>query len=52
MLTISMTEARTRLYHYVRLVAKGERIVITRRGVPIAMLVPVSKKSGARGRRS
>src|SRR5882672_9460202 len=36
---ITTTEARKRFHHYVRLAAKGETIVITRRGVPAAQLV-------------
>ncbi len=34
-------EAKTRLTHRLERVAKGERIIITNRGKPVAMLVPL-----------
>jgi prevent-host-death family protein len=37
-------EARTHLARLLRRVERGERITVTRRGVPIAMLVPVHKR--------
>ena len=38
--TISLNEAEARLSHYLARVAVGEEIVITRRGIAIARLVP------------
>ncbi len=38
-------EAKTHLPRLLRRVARGERITITRHGVPVAMLVPVENKS-------
>ena len=37
---VSFTELRERFSHYLALVASGERIVILRRGAPVAELVP------------
>jgi prevent-host-death family protein len=37
---VSVTEAKNRLSELLRAVAKGERIVITRNGKPVARLVP------------
>jgi prevent-host-death family protein len=38
-------EAKTRLPEFLSQVAKGERITITKHGVPIAMLVPVEQSN-------
>ncbi len=40
--TIGAFEAKTHLASLLDRVSKGERITITRRGVPAAMLVPLS----------
>lgn len=40
-------EAKTHLSALLERVAKGERITITRHGVPAAMLVPVEQARGA-----
>jgi prevent-host-death family protein len=40
MTTIGAFEAKTHLSHLLERVAKGERILITNRGKPVAMLVP------------
>ena len=40
-MTIGAFEAKTHLSALLERVAKGERITITRHGVPLAMLVPV-----------
>ncbi len=40
MTTIGSFEAKTHLAKLLKRVAKGEKILITRRGEPIAMLVP------------
>ena len=42
MSTVGAYEAKTRLSQLLRRVAKGERIVITKHGVPVAVLQPVS----------
>ena len=38
-------EAKTHLPHLLNRVAQGEHITITKHGVPVAMLVPVSSRS-------
>ena len=43
MQTVGSYEAKTHLPALLDLVAKGERITITRHGVAVAMLVPPSK---------
>lgn len=40
---IGAYEAKTRLSELLARVARGERILLTRRGVPVAMLVPVTR---------
>jgi prevent-host-death family protein len=40
--SVGSYEARTHLARLLERVAKGERITITRYGVPVAMLVPAS----------
>lgn len=40
MVEVGTFEAKTHLTQLLERVAKGERIVITRRGKPVAMLVP------------
>jgi prevent-host-death family protein len=40
MTTVGSYEAKTHLPELLERVAKGERVVITRRGKPVAMLVP------------
>jgi prevent-host-death family protein len=44
MKTIGAFEAKTHLSELLDLAALGERVMITRRGKPVAMLVPVSKE--------
>ncbi len=41
MTTVGAYEAKTHLPQLLERVAKGERIVITRHGVPVAVLAPV-----------
>ncbi len=41
MTTVGSYDARTHLAELVRRAAQGEEITITRRGVPVAKLVPV-----------
>ncbi|MGO9096199.1 MAG: type II toxin-antitoxin system Phd/YefM family antitoxin [Bryobacteraceae bacterium] len=41
MQTVGAYEAKTHLPNLLQLVAQGEKITITRHGVPVAMLVPV-----------
>lgn len=40
---IGAYEAKTRLSELLARVSRGERITLTRRGVPVAMLVPVTR---------
>jgi prevent-host-death family protein len=40
MTTVGTYEAKTKFTHLLARVARGEKFVITRRGVPVAMLVP------------
>jgi len=40
MTSVGTFEAKTHLTHLLERVAKGERIIITNRGKPVAMLVP------------
>jgi prevent-host-death family protein len=44
MSVVGAFEAKTHLPNLLDRVAKGERITITKHGVPVAMLVPVSSK--------
>jgi prevent-host-death family protein len=45
MSTVGAYEAKTHLPALLDRVEQGERIVITRRGVPVAVLVPVEAKA-------
>ena len=45
--TVGAFEAKTHLSALLERVAKGERITITRHGVPTAMLVPVETAGGS-----
>jgi len=45
MIGVGSYEAKTQLPRLLKMVARGERITITKHGVPVAMLVPVEKKS-------
>jgi prevent-host-death family protein len=47
MMTVGTFEAKTHLTQLLGRVARGERILITNRGQPVAMLVP--PEPGARG---
>ncbi len=42
--TVGSYQAKTHLPRLLERAARGERITITKHGVPIAMLVPVEKK--------
>ncbi len=46
--SIGAFEAKTRLAELLKRVENGERITITRRGVPIAEIVPPAKKHDKR----
>jgi len=46
MTTVSIKDAKNRLTELARKVEKGETIVITRNGEPVADLVPHKKKKG------
>ena len=52
MKTIGASEARTHFARLLEWVAKGEQIVITRHGTPVARLVPFAKPDGERARRA
>ncbi len=52
MKTIGASEARNHFARLLERVAKGERIVITRHGTPVARLVPFAKPDGERARRA
>ncbi|MEM6795821.1 MAG: type II toxin-antitoxin system prevent-host-death family antitoxin [Acidobacteriota bacterium] len=41
---ISLREANQHLSRYIKIVEQGEELVITRRGKPVARLVPVTTK--------
>ena len=43
--TVGSFEAKTHLATLLERVAKGERIIITKHGVPVAMLVPVEAQA-------
>ncbi len=45
---VSVHEAKTQLSRLLRRVAAGEEITITKRGVPVARLVPVSSRKPVR----
>ena len=45
MRSVGSFEAKTKLAELLASVAEGEEVLITRRGEPIAMLVPVPKKA-------
>lgn len=51
MAEVDSFEAKTHLPQLLDRVAKGEEIVITKRGVPVAKLVPVSTETLAERRR-
>ena len=52
MKTIGASQARTHFARLLARVAKGERIVITKHGAPVAQLVPFTKPDSARTRRA
>ncbi len=52
MKTIGTSEARIHFARLLARVAKGERIVITRHGTPVAQLVSFAKADSARARRA
>jgi len=45
---ISIRELKSRLNHYLRLARKGESVVITDHGVPIARIMPIGRDPDAR----
>ena len=45
MLQVSLREAKQYLSRYIDEVSAGKEIIITRRGTPIARLVPIKQKS-------
>lgn len=42
--TVGTFEAKTKLAQILKLVENGERITITRRGVPIAEIIPAARR--------
>ena len=52
MKTIGAFEAKTHFARLLERVAKGEQIVITKHGAPVARLVPFAKPDGERARRA
>ncbi|MGH6872136.1 MAG: type II toxin-antitoxin system Phd/YefM family antitoxin [Rhizomicrobium sp.] len=46
MTEVSMKDAKNRFAELVRLSEKGETVVVTRNGVPVADIVPHKKKGG------
>ncbi len=52
MKSIGAFEAKTHFARLLERVAKGEQIVITKHGTPVARLVPFAKPDGARARRA
>jgi len=49
MLVVNMHEAKTRLSELVRLVEKGEKVVLARNGTPVAELVPAERPKKREG---
>ena len=50
--TVGAYKAKTHLYRLIDRVARGESLTITRRGQPVARLVPVEDEAGSRSRRA
>jgi antitoxin (DNA-binding transcriptional repressor) of toxin-antitoxin stability system len=50
MITVNVHEAKTRLSHYLALVAGGETVTVCKRNIPVAELGPV-KKNTLKGKR-
>ena len=47
MSAVGVRELKNRLTHYLQLTKKGEEVIVTERGVPIALLQPItSAKQG------
>jgi len=49
--TVGLRELRTKLSYYMRRVRAGERVTVTVRGVPVAVIVPVTAIKQAKERR-
>ncbi|MFB3883422.1 MAG: type II toxin-antitoxin system Phd/YefM family antitoxin [Armatimonadota bacterium] len=49
MRVVSASEFRTKISHYVRLVKRGEEIVVTLRGKPVAIATPVAADDNTKG---
>jgi prevent-host-death family protein len=43
MSAVGILELKNRLTHYLQLTKKGEEVVVTERGVPIALIQPITK---------
>lgn len=48
MATVGSFEAKTNFSALLERVARGEQIVITRRGKPVARMMPIAKPTGAK----
>ena len=51
MIRVGISELRAKLGYYLRLVEAGERVTVTVRGVPVAVIVPVTAIKQANERR-
>ena len=40
---VGMTELRRRFYYYIRLVESGHTLIITKRGTPVAAMIPFNE---------
>ena len=47
MSTVGVRELKNRLTHYLQLTKKGEEVIVTERGVPIALLQPITSAKQA-----
>lgn len=45
MATVGVRELKSKLSYYLSLARRGERVVVTERGVPIAELSPITQKT-------
>lgn len=43
MSAVGIRELKNRLTHYLQLTKKGEEVVVTERGIPIALIQPITK---------
>lgn len=48
MLTVNVHEAKTKFSYFLNLVKKGKRVVVSKRNVPIAQIIPFEKNTAKR----